>query len=409
MDQGIIAKPFGGIGALLRRAPRADVALCEAFKPYKLVGYALAMLILVLVVMEFIQNARSPSDRDFLSFWGAAQLAISGDPAAAYNNETLHAVQRTAATFAAGGLPFPYPPAFLLLVIPFGLLPFGIGMAVWATVTFPLYFLAVKRMFPDSGWLPAAFPPVFVAAVIGQNSFVMAALLVGGLLLLKKRPFVAGLVLGCLILKPQMALLLPVAMLAARQWRTIFGAAISSSAVLLLGVLVFGSAATRAWIDQMPLYIDIARNGLVGWQKLASVYAAARQAGLDAGVAMAIHGVIAAAAAAAVWKIWRSDADHGCKAAALIAGTMLVSPYLFLYDAVALVVPFLWLGKRKADPALLSMAWCLPIVTVAQITVIPGPVNLNPLTPIVLLLLVSHQAWFANRKPAELEGSPALA
>ena len=55
------------------------------------------------------------------------------------------------------------------------------------------------------------------------------------------------------------------------------------------------------------------------------------------------------------------------------------------------------------------MAWCLPIVTVAQITVMAGPVNLNPLTPIVLLVLICHQAWFANRKAVEPEGSPALA
>ena len=126
--------------------------------------------------------------------------------------------------------------------------------------------------------------------------------------------------LGCLILKPQMALLLPVAVLAARQWRAIFGAALSSTGLLLLGVAIFGLAATRAWIDQMPLYVSIARDGLVGWNKLASVYAAARQAGLDAGLAMTLHAVVAAAAAAAVWKIWRSDAEPTCKAAVLIAG-----------------------------------------------------------------------------------------
>ncbi len=99
--------------------------------------------------------------------------------------------------------------------------------------------------FPDCGWLPAAFPPVFVAAVIGQNSFLMAALLIGGLVLMRTRPFIAGLVLGCLILKPQMALLLPVAVLAARQWRTMFGAALSSVGLLLLGVAIFGLAATQ--------------------------------------------------------------------------------------------------------------------------------------------------------------------
>ncbi len=127
---------------------------------------------------------------------------------------------------------------------------------------------------------------------------------------------------------------------------------------------------------------------------------------------MTLHAIVAAVAAAAVWKIWRSDAEPNCKAAVLIAATMLVSPYLFLYDAVILVVPFLWLAKQKADRIVLSALWCLPIVTVAQLILFQGPVNLNPLTPIALLMLVCHQAWFANRSSAAAdanEGSPALA
>ena len=409
MNWGIFAKPFQRVAAGLRSQQSETAALGPEFRPFKIAGYALAMLILVGVVVGFVQSARFPGDRDFISFWGAARLAIAGNPAAAYDNAALHAVQLTASPLAQGGLPFPYPPAFLLFVIPFGLLPFTAGMVAWACATFSLYFAAVKRMFPDSGWLPPAFPPVFVAAVIGQNSFLMAALLVGGLMLLNSRPFVAGLLLGCLILKPQMALLLPVAVLAARQWRTIFGAALSSTGLLLLGVAVFGLAATRAWIDQMPLYVDIARNGLVGWNKLASVYAGLRQAGVDAGLAMAVHATVAAVAAAAVWKIWRSDAGQGCKTAVLIAATMLASPYLFLYDSVVLAVPFLWLAKQRTDPLLLGILWCLPIATIAQLISFPGPVNLNALTPIALLVLICHQAWDANRKPAKIEASPALA
>jgi len=405
-------KGIGTIRAALRREPGAPEPLGPEFQPYKYGGYALAMLILIGVVIGFVQSARFPADRDFISFWGAAQLAIAGNAAAAYDNAALHAVQLTASPEAAGGLPFPYPPVFLLLLIPFGLLPFAAGLVTWACVTFRLYFEAVKRMFPDCGWLPAAFPPVFVAAVIGQNSFLMAALLIGGLVLMRTRPFIGGLLLGCLILKPQMALLLPIAVLAARQWRTMFGAALSSVGLLLVGVAIFGLAATRAWIDQMPLYVSIARDGLVGWNKLASVYAAARQAGLDAGLAMSLHAIVAAVAAAAVWKTWKSDAEPNCKAAVLIAATMLVSPYLFLYDAVILVVPFLWLAKQKADRIVLSALWCLPIVTVAQLILFQGPVNLNPLTPIALLMLVCHQAWFANRSSAVAdanEGSPVLA
>ena len=384
------------------------MALGPDFRPYRLVGYALALAILVVSISEYVQNARNPTDRDFISFWGAAQLAMAGNPAAAYNNELLHAAQRTAASFAGGGLPFPYPPAFLLLVMPFALLSFPVGMAVWAIATFPFYFFAVRRMFPDSGWLAAAFPPVFVGAVIGQNSFVMGALFVGGLVLMRSRPFAAGLVLGCLILKPQLALLLPVAVLASRQWRTMFGAALSSVGVLLLGIVIFGVGATTAWIEQMPLFVSIARDGLVGWSKLASVYAAARQAGLDAGVAMTIHALIAGAAAIAVWKVWRSDAELTCKAAVLATGTMLVSPYLFLYDAVILVVPFLWLAKNKGDPALLSLLWWLPLFTIAQIAGLHGPANLNPVTPIALLILICHRVWATSATFQRVE-RPALA
>jgi hypothetical protein len=32
-------------------------------------------------------------------------------------------------------MPFPYPPAYLALGAPFGLLPFGLSMALWAVST----------------------------------------------------------------------------------------------------------------------------------------------------------------------------------------------------------------------------------------------------------------------------------
>jgi hypothetical protein len=263
-------------------------------------------------------------------------------------------------------------------------------------------------MFPDSGLLPAAFLPVVVVAATGQNSFVMAALFIAGMTLMPARPFVAGLVLGCLVLKPQLALLLPVAVIAARQWRAVAGAAISSMGVLLLGLLAFGTAATAAWLQQMPLYVSIARDGLVGWHKLASVYAAMRQAGLGADLALTIHGIIAAVAAIAVWQVWRSNAQAGCKAAVLAAATMLVSPYLFLYDAIILVIPFLWLAKEGGKPALIASLWLLPIVTIAQTFGFNGPVNLNPVAPIILLAILWRRVR-ANEPAGNVAGEPALA
>jgi hypothetical protein len=255
-------------------------------------------------------------------------------------------------------------------------------------------------MFPDCGLLPAAFLPVVVVAATGQNSFVMAALFIAGMTLLPTRPFVAGMVLGCLVLKPQLALLLPVAVIAARQWRAIAGAAISSFGLLLLGLVAFGTEATAAWLQQMPLFVSIARDGLVGWHKLASVYAAMRQAGLGADMAFTIHGLVAAFAAIAVWQVWRSNAEARCKAAVLAAATLLVSPYLFLYDAIILVVPFLWLAKEGSRPALVATLWLLPIVTIAQTFGFNGPVNLNPVAPILLLAILWRRSFSTKAQAA---------
>ena len=376
----------------MRESACPDSPAAFSFDRFKRVGTAMAILVILVAIAEFFWNAANPTDRDFISFWGAAQLALAGDPAAAYDQAKLHAVQSAVVTFVNGdGMPFPYPPAFLLLVAPFGLLPFAVSLALWSAATFAVYFIVVRRMFPQSGWLAAAFPPVFINAAIGQNAFVTAAIFIGGMLLLQRRPFAAGLLLGCLVIKPQLGLLLPIALLAARQWRAIAGAAVSSLGLLVIGAAAFGLAVTEAWLAQMPLYVNIGRDGLVGWHKMASVYAAMRQAGAGLEFAFAVHLLIAAAAALLVWRVWKSDAEAPAKAGILAAATLLASPYVFPYDAVLLVVAFFWLAQRGAPALPLAILWCLPLLTIAQIASVHGPVNLSPVVPIGLVVLGALQ------------------
>ena len=75
--------------------------------------------------------------------------------------------------------------------------------------------------------------------------------------------------------------------------------------------------------------------------------------------------------------------------------TMLGSPYLFLYDATLLVVPLLWLAGRGERRGLVAILWCLPLLTLGQLLVPVGPLNLNPLLPIALLVVVCRRsgAW----------------
>jgi arabinofuranan 3-O-arabinosyltransferase len=152
------------------------------------------------------------------------------------------------------------------------------------------------------------------------------------------------------------------------------------------------------------LYADIARNGLVGWPKLVSVYAAARQAEISAGPAFVLHGGVALLACWAVWQVWRSDAEPHAKASVLIAATMLASPYLFFYDTVVLTVPLLFLAERRAPIPIVSMLWLAPIASIAMI---PGPINVGPLLPIALLILLWRRFRDDRlRDPVPGEGRP---
>ena len=157
---------------------------------------------------------------------------------------------------------------------------------------------------------------------------------------------------------------------------------------MLLGLALFGAAASQAWLDQLPLYATIARDGLVGWHKFVSVYAAVRQLGIPELPAFVIHGTVALVAALAVWRAWRRPADWPARFAILAASTMLASPYLYVYDALILLPAFIYLVNRRAPVALIAIAWLLPIATMIQVAGAAWPVNIGPLPALILLGLV---------------------
>ena len=135
-------------------------ALGDPYGAYRTVGAAVVLLILGLIAVEWVRNVLHPSDRDFVSFWGAAKLTLSGSPARAYDNHALHALQAQFVTFRGGEMPFAYPPAFLLLLLPFAAMPFAVGMILWSLATLGVWLTVIRRMFPRAGWLALGFPPL---------------------------------------------------------------------------------------------------------------------------------------------------------------------------------------------------------------------------------------------------------
>ena len=303
-----------------------------------------------------------PKPVDFLSFWAAGRMIVDGAGAQIYDIEAHRAVEQTVA--AVGILPFPYPPAFALLLAPFGALPFGFGFTAWVALTGLFYAIAARAWMPDR--LALAQPSVLVNGFIGQNAFLTSGLFLAGLHLLKTRPLAAGAVLGLLVVKPQLAIMLPVAMFAGRHWHAIAGGALSASAMLLIGLMALGVESYAAFFQILGTYTGFVSTSRWNWHEIASVYALFRYAGLASGIALSIHIAVAAIAAVMVWQWWRQDRPG--KEAVLAAATLLAPPYLLTYDGVLLGLPVAWLLLQGERPRIALLAWALAFLTILAVT-----------------------------------------
>lgn len=353
----------------------------------RLPAMTVALLFLFLGVTALVTILGDPYQMDFVSYWAAAQLAVGGNAAGAYDLE-LHRSVELGAIPLRGALPFAYPPCFLLLLAPFGLLSYPVAAFDWVLLSFAAYCAALRRWAPAMPWLALSFPPLMVNVITGQSGFLIAALLIGAMVVLPKRPLLAGALFGLLVLKPQLGLVLPFVLLAGRQWRALAGAAASALGLVALGILVFGWAPYEAWLGNADFIASIASEGRAGWHRMASVYGALRMAGLESGSAWVVHVAVALAAAGAACLVWYRNADMGARAGALAAATALASPYLFVYDILILVAPFLWLVGRGRHWLALSLVWAILFLALLQVAGLSGGPNLTPLAPIVLLALI---------------------
>lgn len=353
-----------------------------AAKPYRYGAFAIAVLFVILAVdalaLAYTGNGSTP---DFLSFWAAGRLALHGDAASAYDIVRHHAVELQAIANAPH-LPFPYPPPFLLFVAPFGVAPFWLAFGAWVALGAALYAACARRLVQVR--LALAQAGAGVNFVIGQNGFLTAAIFIAGTALLSSQPFIGGAILGLLVIKPQLAVLLPVAVIAGRSWRALAGGAVSSIAIAALSLLLFGPAAYRGFLEILPHYAQLMSDARWPWGELASPFALLRLSGLPQGPALAIHALIAVIAAAATWRAWALRLEE--RVPILAAATLLIPPYLFTYDALLLTVPLAWLLQHKAPRWQILTLWALSLFPiVSYFTQLPNTV---PLAAIFCLWLL---------------------
>jgi arabinofuranan 3-O-arabinosyltransferase len=352
---------------------------------------------------------------DFVNVWAAGRLVLDGHPAHAYDWDIQKQVELALlGQDFIGYFAWHYPPPFLFVASLLAQFPYSVAFIGWVSVSF-LPYLAVMRGIvgrPFGLMLAAAFPMVFNNTLVGQNGFLTAALIGGTLYLLPVRPVLAGVCLGLLTYKPQYGLLFPIVLIAASQWTVFFTAGLVGAAMAFASWLAFGTESWQAFFHWMPMFSQaFLTEGKATWWKLQSIFSLVRYLGGTEYLAWIFQWVLTASVAVVLTLMWRSRVSYPLKAAALAAGTLLTTPYLFMYDMMVLAVPVAFLvriglrtGFRPYELPALGCALAL----IVSFIFLGVPVGLGATLIVTALVLRRAGPWWRREEAPSLM-SPARA
>ena len=190
---------------------------------------------------------------DFAQIWLGGRLALEGRIHDVFVPELFKAAAR--AEFAAAPhVPqiFSYPPTTLLPAAVLALVPYPVALALWSLLQVGLFTTAL--LLATRGFLATRLalliavtaPALALTLPWGQFGAIIAALMTMGVLLLDRRPALAGVLLALMAVKPQFGVLVPVALLAGQHWRAFAAAGLTVAGMGVLSVLAFGIG---AWAD----------------------------------------------------------------------------------------------------------------------------------------------------------------
>lgn len=345
---------------------------------------AYSLILLVICTLAFagwiaisdglIDRNGKPIGTDFSNVYAAGTLTRQGKSADAYDPALQHAAEK--ATFGGREVPFygwHYPPFFFAVAFLVAGLPYALGLALWLAASFAAYLATLRAILPrpETLLIASAFPAVFVDIGHGQNGFLTAALLGGALHLLDRRPALAGVLIGLLAYKPQFGVLIPIALVASGRWSTIAAATATIAALIAVSFATLGDNVWHAFFDSMNFtQVVVLEQGGTGWEKIQSVFSAARNWGADVHTAYAIQIALGLILATTLAWLWHSDAAFELKASALATASLLATPYVLDYDLVVLAIAIAYFvrhgfkcGFGDYEITLLAAAWIVPLIS----------------------------------------------
>lgn len=397
-DSGLRSKPDNGPG--LHRGDRILIlVLCLGLA----VRYGTIAYPYYTSLEGLFDSADHLVGRDFVVFWTGSVLTLGGQALQIFDFVTFQAAheQIFGRNFPIHN--WPYPPHTLFYVLPLGLVPYLWSYLLWSAATWALYLAAVveKRRAGVTAVVLLLAPASMANFAFGQNGFLSAALLIGGLRLIDSRPILAGILFGLLSFKPQLGVLIPVALVAGRLWKPFFSAAATVVLLVAASFVVFGPEVWNVYITETSPFQKALlehRTGL-GMFMMPTPFMAARILGAEISTGYLVQAVFTLCAIPCVYLAFRKQTDRKLQIAVLAVATFLVTPYAYNYDMTLVSVAVLWAlghatktGFLPGEKLLLVAVWILPLA------VMPAGYNGLPVAPLVLggflaVLLARIYGW----------------
>lgn len=348
---------------------------------------------------------------DFVNSWMGGRAALHGGLQTYFE---VHRYNAEIHRLFAANVPFhnwSYPPHILLLLWPFGLLPYLASYALWLAAGLGVYLWAASgaRLDREILLFLALSPVAMVLVLTGQNGFFTGALLLSVLAQWDRRPWLAGIMLGVLSVKPQLVLLMPLVLMMTGRWRCLAIAAATAAAMVALTTVLYGGAVWHDYLAEAVPFQNVVMTKGTGLMlgMMPTAFINARLMGAPSAVAWALQAVTSAIALTAVIWTFRERRDPMLSSAMLLAASILVVPYSFNYDMAALIAVLAQMrlrsGNSRIDTALILIVWMLPVIMMLGFFV--------KLAGSALVLLVLMNRLFERLKQADAVpafASPAI-
>ena len=351
--------------------------------------------------------------RDFVNLWGGGAFVREGGAGAIYDVETY---RQFISTLFGPLKPhnYSYPPVTFPIAELFSFLPYGAALALWLIGTGALFVWAARHWWPRewySPWLALLTPAALMNIWAGHYGFLIGALfLMGWKALGERKPLQSGAWFGLMLIKPHLALLVPLVLLIRRQWVAIAAGAATGLVLMAVTSIAYGMEPWRAWLIDgggKQLSLLDAGGSFYGFMSTSLATAILRFSddmtlALGAQALLAL-GAIAGLVAAALRRTPIPDL-----AMLTATATFLVLPYAFNYDLMVVTVAALrlWVEPEatRAHRAAAILGFVAP-----QIGMYVAPLAW-PLTPFMLAALFAGQLDIAlSRARSGEQGAAAAA